>query len=233
MKISLSVDIISDLNLKKIDDFNWEDKCTSLFCAVPGNISSDLVIVKEVLFRLSKLYRGVFYIDGYLEHKNIDEYYDNVTELRKICDELSNVVYLHNHVIILNNIAFVACNGWFNKKIVCTSPIQSKRIEDFRIEDIGYLTTTIKNLQLHKEAKKIIVMSSSTPIQELLFNQNDDIFEDKVEPGLALMVDTESKVSTWIFGGSNIVTDTVINNRHYVTNPYVNGQPYWPKRIEI
>lgn len=233
MKISLSVDVISDLNLTKIEDFNWENKCTSLFCAVPGNISNDLVIVKEVLFRLSKLYRGVFYIDGYLEHKNIDDYYDNVTALKKICDDLSNVVYLHNHVIILNNIAFVACNGWFNKKIVCKTPIQSKRIEDFRIEDIGYLTTTIKNLQLHKEAKKIIVMSSSTPIQELLFNKDDDIFQDKVEPGLALMVDTESKVSTWIFGGSNIVTDTVINSRHYVTNPYVNGQPYWPKRIEI
>lgn len=233
MKTNLSVDIISDLNLSKIEDFNWENKCTSLFCVIPGNISSDLVIVKEVLFRLSKLYRGVFYIDGYLEHKNLDDYYDNVTSLKKICDEIANVVYLHNHVIILNNVAFVACNGWINKNIVPSSPLQTRRLEDFRIEDIGYLTTTLKNLQLHKEAKKIVVMSSSAPIQDLLFNKDADIFENIVEPGLSLMMDTEDKVSVWIFGGSSIVTDTTINDRRYVTNPYVSGQPYWPKRVEI
>lgn len=233
MKLNLSVDIISDLNLKSLEDFNWEDKCTSLFCVIAGNLSNDLTIVKAVLHKLSKLYRGIFYIDGYLEHKNIENYYENVTLLKKICDDLSNVVYLHNHVIILNGIAFVACNGWFNKKCKPKNPIVSKQIDDFRIEDIGYLTSTIKNLQLHKDAKKIIVVSSSTPIQELFFSTDDNIFSDKIEPGLALMVDTECKVTTWIFGGTEIVTDTFINSRHYVTNPYIDGQPYWPKRIEI
>lgn len=233
MKLALSVDIISDLNLKNIKDFNWEDKRTSLFCVVAGNLSSDLFIVQEILKKLSKLYRGIFYIDGYLEHPDIEKYSENVKFLKKTCETMSNVVYLHNHVVILNGIAFVACNGWFNEKLKFLSHSVLHYIDDYRVADIGYLTNTIKSLQIHADAKKIIVISSSIPIQELCFSKNEDMFNDKLEPGMALLMDTESKITTWIFGGSDIASDMIINDRHYITNPYSEGQPYWPKRVEI
>ena len=37
----LGFDIISDLNLSIDDTFTWEDKPTSLYCIVAGNVSND------------------------------------------------------------------------------------------------------------------------------------------------------------------------------------------------
>ena len=37
--IDIGFDVISDLNLKRNDSFNWENKATSLYCILSGNIS--------------------------------------------------------------------------------------------------------------------------------------------------------------------------------------------------
>lgn len=233
MEETFSIDVISDLNLSKSDIFDWTGHPTSLFCMIAGGISADIDVIKTVLEHLSSMYRGVFYIDGRLEHENYGDVDHRIEELHEICKSLKNVIYMHNHVVILNGIALVAANGWFTNKVPESTLDDETAIDVLKTNDLGYLSNTIKSLQRHKDAKKIIVMTSCAPSQYLLFDSNDSIFGQKIEPALSLLMDNRGKVSTWIFGGSQLLVDTVMSDRRFVNNPKISGQPYWPKRVVI
>ncbi len=139
---------------------------------------------------------------------------------------------MHNHVVVLNNMAFVAINGWYNNVARPLSAEEHYLLEGRRNEDLGYLSNTIKNLQLHRDANKLIVISSCIPSEHLFYKSHKPT-SDSAEPGLALIMDTDHKVSNWLYGGTNIVGDFVYNKRRYVNNPKIEDQPYWPKRIII
>jgi hypothetical protein len=53
------------------------------------------------------------------------------------------------------------------------------------------------------------------------------------EPRVALISDTEGKVSHWIFGTYAKTVDTEIGGINYINNSYYKRKPYWPKRIDI
>lgn len=229
---SIAIDIISDLNLDTIENFDWTGKPTSLFCVIAGGLSDNIEVIDQALEHLSKIYRGVLYIDGISEHHEVLFAPMMVLEIKKICEKYSNVVYLHNHVIVLNGVAFVGCNGWWKEDKSQYDLQQQEVLDIYRMEDIAYLTNTLRNLQVHKDAKRVVVVSGSVPSEELLYKHVDDLTE-KVDPLLSLIADTEKKVCAWIFGGSNITVDIAYNERRFINNPFVNSQPYWPKRIEV
>lgn len=231
MSFEFSVDLIGDLNLEKAEQFDWTAKPTSLFCVISGNISKDLRKIQQVLEHLGTLYRGVFYIDGTLEHDSFFKYEERIEKLTEICKPIPNVIYMHNHVVVLNSIAFVAINGLYNVDRELSSEEQYL-LDGYRNEDIGYLSNTLRNLQLHRDATKIIVISSCIPSERLFFKKYIPTYNG-MEPGLSLVMDTEHKVSHWLYGGSTIQNDAVFNRRRYVNNPRLPGQPYWPKRIII
>lgn len=233
MALIYSVDLISDLNLGKTDQFDWTGKPTSLFCIVAGNVSPDYNKVKEVLEHLGSIYRGVFYIDGNLEHPDLTLYEENIKRLTEICKPITNVIYMHNHVIIVNEVAFVGANGWFGKDFEALDEAERLKLDSIQNEDLAYLSNTLRNLQLHRDAKKIVIISNSIPSEHLLYNSNQPEDLHGVEPGLSLIMDTDHKVSHWLYGGTSIVGDLWHDNRRYVNNPMVDGQPYWPKRITI
>jgi hypothetical protein len=234
MSNSLVIDIISDLNLKTADDLNWENKPTSLFCVISGGLSKDQSVVIQCLKRLGNIYKGVFYIDGGLESSNINNYNKFVEEVKNFCQTQHNIVYLHNHVVILNGIAILACNGMYKNYEISKYTLDERSlIYQYSINDIGYLSSTLTTLQLHPDTSKILIISGSIPFDDLLYQAQDDDLNIKIEPGLALFKDTEFKVTTWIFGGSKLIIDTKINGRRYVNNPCISSKFYWPKRIEI
>ena len=72
MQNEVGFDYISDLFLSPDESFNWENKATSLYCIVAGNISSDLRTLYQTLAHLGKHYQGVFYIPGILEYETTD-----------------------------------------------------------------------------------------------------------------------------------------------------------------
>jgi hypothetical protein len=57
-------DILSDLHVESMNDFNWEGQPTSPFCIVAGDVARDRTILKSVLTHLGQCYQQVFYIDG-------------------------------------------------------------------------------------------------------------------------------------------------------------------------
>lgn len=229
--MDLSFDIISDLNLTQEDKFIWEDKVTSLFCLVAGNISSDLNLVRKTLNYLSTMYQGVFYIDGALENSNLQQHSELIHELHKICRSINNTVYLHNNIVIFNGVAVVGINGWYGNHHEYTLA-DNLAIETMRRDDLVYLYNTIKKLQLHGDVKHIIVLSNSVPDKQLYFHEMDGFIDD-ISPSIALKPDTEKKVKTWVFGTYNKIVDTNINGINYVSNPKRQELNYYAKRITL
>lgn len=233
MEFENSVDLISDLNITKTEQFDWTGKPTSLFCVVAGNVSSDLTVVREILDHLGSMYKGVLYIDGHLEHENIYRHGENVGYLEEVCKRIPNAIYMHNHVVMLNSVAFVAINGWYGKYSFETNARDRIRINRYQNEDLAYLSNSIRDLQLHKDATKIVIISNSIPSEHMLYGKSNPATLSGFEPGLALSMDTEHKITHWLYGNTDITGDMVYNGRRYTNNPRLPGQPYWPKRIAV
>ena len=224
-------DVISDLYLNPGEEFDWTGKPTSLFCLIPGNISSDLPTIHRVLAHLSTLYHGIFYIDGSLENHDIYNRDMRIKELHKVCGNFKNVIYLHNNVVVVDGVAFVGINGWYKNYLdnTITDDFQAKC---YRYEDIGYLEKSLEKLQLHNDVKKIVILSSCVPFRELYYGECD-LNDEEIYPGYVLYKDTEHKVTKWVYGTYNKLVDTTLNNINYLNNTKFDRNPYYAKRIEI
>lgn len=229
--MTIGFDVISDLNLSPNDKFVWEDKVTSLFCIIPGNISNDITVVFNTLKHLSTLYQGVFFIDGGNEHVLIQDCDIRLEQIGKICKLLKNVVFLHNHVVVIDGVALVGCNGWYGN-YKPKDIIETITLETYRYDDLAYTIKTVERLQIHVDVKKIVMVTNSVPSQQLCFGENDDLPEP-IGLSHSLLQDTEGKVTTWVYGTNNRITDTIIDNIRYVNNSCYGQQPYWAKRIEV
>lgn len=225
-------DIISDLNLEKEDKLDWEGKATSLYCLIPGNISDNMHVVMSTLRHLSTHYHGIFYIDGSLENTVVEDREKRIEEIAKICSSLKNVVYLHNHVVVVDGIALVGINGWYGNCIPEDS-FNRLRVEMYMHEDLAYLGKTIEKLQLHVDVKKVVIISNSVPSKELFFGECPNDMVNWLGPTAGLVSDTEAKVTTWVYGSYNKTVDTVINGIRYMNNSSYKRQPYWPKRFDL
>jgi predicted phosphohydrolase len=224
-------DIISDLNLSENDVFDWEGKPTSLYCILAGNISSDLTVLYKTVKHLSKLYQGVFYIDGNMENIQIEDRDRVIDEISKLFVSIKNAVYLHNNVVVVEGVALVGVNGWYSN--IAKSEEEELNLKMNRYDDLAYLQKTIEKLQLHNDVRQIIVISNSIPTVDLYFGEKPLIDPVDINLVYALDSDTESKVTTWVFGTHKKIVDTRINGVNYFNNPCYNMIPYYPKRINI
>ena len=230
--MKIGFDVISDLNLKPNELLSWEGKATSLYCIIAGNISNDLRTIHQILLHLSHFYQGVFYTAGTLEYEGTSDISTRTNELLTVCKSIRNVAYLHNHVVIIDGIAIVGSNGWFNDEV--TYPLLTlDAIENERYQDIGYLSNAIEKLQLHLDVKKIIIVSHSAPSHELFFGEEPDLIYSMPPLKLSLIKDLESKVTHWVYGHYDKTVDIVIDGINYVNNSYYKRNPYWAKRIEV
>jgi hypothetical protein len=230
--MKIGFDVISDLNLTPDENFNWEGKATSLYCIIAGNISNDLRTIHQTLSHLGRFYQGIFYTAGSLEYEGATNMSIRTDEIFKLCSSIRNVAYLHNHVVVLDGIAIVGTNGWYNTefpKVQCSL----EEIEIERYEDIAYLGSTIDKLQLHLDVKRILIVSHSVPGHEMFFKEEPTDIEQIPPLKLTLIKDLEAKVSHWIYGSYNKTVDIVINDINYINNSYYKRKPYWAKRLEI
>lgn len=234
---TIAFDIISDLNLEENDSFNWEGKSTSLYCIVAGNISKNSSTVKQTLLHLNKFYQGVFYINGSLEYENIYKVKQKHTELTKICNNIQNVIFLHNYVVVVENIAIMGISGWYNT-LDNTPDLEDQTVKIIKYKhyqnDMLYLNSTISKLQLHLDVKKVIVVSHCAPENKLYFGQEPDNIinmSDTIE--MVKEIDTEKKITNWVFGHYDNDVDIDMNGIRFTNNPYYKKNPYWAKRIEV
>jgi len=229
--MSVGFDLISDLNVTNIAEFNWEGKPTSLYCLVPGNISSDLNIVNKVLLHLSKCYQGVFYIDGKLENPSLMDRDHIIQRFTESVSTIPNLIYLHNNVVVVDGIAIIGINGWSDYP--SSTDDDTFQLKSYRYDDLIYLERTTQKLQLHPDVKKIIVMSNSVPSLELYFGEIPNIDVHEIGLHTVLEADTEQKITHWVFGSHNKIVDTIKDNINYINNPKFDSAPYYAKRITL
>jgi len=252
--MQIAFDLISDLNI--IDEFDWTGQPTSLNCVVAGNVSRSFDTTIRTLEHLGKCYKSVFYIDGSLEHRDCLPYLsENYAELKKIISRMDNVVYMQDNVIVQENLAIVACNGWwtydFNYDI---EPEQSEQWlrEDWTINDTEiatiysmaygdarYLASCIQKLQTYKNVKKIVVVTNTVPLPGLL--SHDRELMNSVRFNLmgnslitqCLAADEKELIDTWCFGHYPEPIERMNNGIRFVSNPKADHPVYNPKRVVI
>lgn len=230
--MEISFDVISDLKLGPEDSFNWEGKPTSLYCLIPGNISSDLRTVLQTLAHLCKQYQGVFYIPGTLEYSNADDIEVRTEHILNICSKIKNLAVLHHNVVLIDGVAILGANGWGEPSNQYPMPKQLQ-IDNARLLDAGYLFKSIEKLQRHLDVKKIVIVTSAVPNKDLFFGQEPEYIDYIIPLKSSLISDTESKVTHWVFGTYDKEVDTNIDGINYINNCYLNKNPYWAKRINI
>lgn len=226
--MEIGFDIISDLKLEPSEQFNWEDKVTSLYCIVAGNVTYDMRTLHKVLSHLGKCYQGVFYVPGPLEYFSGNDAEKRTTEIQQLASRIPNIAVLHQHVVILDGIAILGCNGWDDD-----NPNFEHLLHSLRLDDISYLNRSIDKMQKHLDVKKMIVVSNAVPKKELYFGLVPPKAENKMYLDFALGSDTEHKVTHWVFGTHEKIVDTSINGIRYINNSSCRKSPYWAKRITV
>lgn len=260
--MEFSFDLISDLHVETWDSFDWTGQATSPYCVVAGDVSQDRRRLTETLKHLGNCYQGVFFIDGNDEHRNnLENIGQSYYELSRYVDKFKNVVFMQDNVVIVNGVAFVACNGWYsftmNPKIKFDETVAwfnsrygvshsvAPTIVSMALTDAAYLRNSIRKLQMHQDVKAIVVVTHTVPSPRLV--EHDLELEDHYRFNttgnehlqIALDEDTEKKIKVWCFGHYHRSIDREVENVRYVNNCRGRGNTpwsqsvYYPKRITV
>jgi hypothetical protein len=240
--IDIGFDVLSDLNLEPNDSFNWNDKPTSLYCILTGNISSDMRTVTQTLVHLSQQYQGVFYTPGMLEYDDCEgDINHRTSQLVTIAQKVPNIVILHHNIVIIDGVAIIGSNCWETAH----EPGKSISIDDlkynqYRLDDMGFLHKTIEKLQRHLDVKKIVIVTNGVPNENCYFGLVPEYVATQTPLDTVLNADSESKVTHWVYGSyDKPVEATLILPRkcdiQCVSNPLEgkNVKQFNPKRISV
>jgi len=260
--MEFSFDLISDLHVETWDKFDWSGMATSPYCVVAGDVSQDRKRLAETLKHLGNCYQGVFYIDGNDEHRDyLDDLGQSYRDLRRYVDKFKNVVFMQDNVVVVNGVAFLACNGWysftmdpnidfdqtvawFSQRYGVDSSVAST-IANLAITDAAYLRNSVQKLQKHRDVKTIVMVTHTVPSPWLVNHdlelENHYRFNTTGNENLqiALGDDTENKIKTWCFGHYHRSVDRTYNGIRYVNNCRGRGDTpwsqsvYYPKRIVV
>jgi len=257
--MQITFDLISDLNI--IYDLDWEGQPTSLYCVVAGNISRDRNVLLETLEHLGKQYKTVFYIDGSLDHRDqLSDISESFRELKCQIKKMNNVIFLQDNIAFTDNVAFIACNGWWTydfdpyidgdqTELLLKEEWQCNtgdlaNVYALAYSDARYMSSSIKKLQEYEEIEKIVIITNTVPVPQLI---HDTLSRESVRFNLlgnsllrqCKIGDTRGLIDTWCFGHYENPVDEVFDGIRFVSNPRRNLEdawdkiPYNPKKIII
>lgn len=252
--MDLAFDLLSDLHLDSWPGkFDWTHRATSPYCILAGDVASDRRLLLQTLKHLGQCYRAVFYIDGNEEHSHywgrLSQSYQHLEQRIK---NIPNVVYLQDNVVIINGVAILATNGWWGfdfdehqdvdaviawyqqkwQEMVDRNPQYPASVSErditwiikSAVNDAAYMTKSIRRLQTHGDVKKIIMVTHSVPLPELITHDihltGDPRFSTMGNSYMrdAPASDIAKKIHTWCFGHYHLGVDRVVNGIRYVNN---------------
>lgn len=255
------IDIISDLhidkwlkhnntNLDKDYIFNFEEQqIKSDYLIIAGDISDKLDDTIDFLNYSLKYYKKILFVDGNHEHfEKFPKLYNNNYIKKKIKNK--KIIYLRSKSFIIDDIAFIGCNGWFNynnkDKNIINKMIESTYFDRFNINnklkikliqniitksknDFLYLNNEIKKYDLNNKIKKIVIITHTIPNTNFGFENKFD----KLNNNYITQFNTNfynlynsKKIVNWIFGHVHGYHNVIINNIHYICNPRGNPKDY-------
>jgi len=260
--MTLAFDLISDLHVETWQNFDWTDKPTSPICVLAGDVAQDLSVLRHTLEHLAECYQKVFYIDGNEEHKyNWDDLNSNYQDIANLAAEIPDLVYLRDNVVMIQGVAFLASNtwwdwnfdssidavqsqAWFQDRQQCNRHVPDM-IESHSKNDLAYLYNSVRRLQMHQDAKKIVMITHTVPSIDLVRHDialDGNYRMNTMGSSLTTNVhaaDSEKKISHWCFGHYHGSIDRMVDGVRYVNNCRGRGDTpycqyaYHPLRIEI
>lgn len=261
--MKFAFDLISDLHVETWPNFDWTGQATAPYCVVAGDVARDRDVLIDTLTHLGKCYPGgVFYIDGNEEHKDYyEDLGDSYRDLYHRVNQIKNVVYLQDNVVIANGVAILGTNAWWTYDFdPCMSVDQSimhiqehfhisnsaaTSITGIAYHDAAYMIKSVGKLQKHSEAKAIVVVSHTVPAPWLIAHDPDLVdtwrFNGMGNSHISRAIDedTENKIKMWCFGHYHRSVDQQLGGIQYLSNPRGRGNTPWhqstfyPRRIEI
>lgn len=228
--MEVGFDVIGDLYLSPDDEFNWDGKPTSLYCIVTGNVGNDMGTLHKTLSNIAENYKGIFYVSGSYEFEECDDIRKRTDDINYVCKQIPNVASLWHHVVLLESIAILGCNGWMNEDEF-KDHHDSITANELRYEDLIYLKNSVQKLQKHGDVKSMIVVSNSVPSADLYFGEQPLYTDNQISLDICLKSDTEHKITHWAYGSYGKAVDYKTNGITYISNPYNGIRTYWPKRI--
>lgn len=260
----MNFDLISDLHLDywpNDKQINFKGLGTSLTCVVAGDVSQNLKLTRDFLYKLSDAYQAVIYIDGNHEHKPYMDIDSNCEWLEKETSKKSNITYLWDSTCVFGTTAFVGANSWWTydylepmvSRIECMDAFclnedyenyVAIELWDRAIENSEFLSNIVRDFNKVDRIEEIVVITHTLPRRDLV----------EVPPSIKLpdlgklynsalsdvfAHDTGKKISTWCFGHYHAeAVDKKIDGVRYVSNP--RGTPYdttfpiyYPKLINL
>lgn len=261
--MKLAFDIISDLHLDEWPDFDWTNQATSPFCIIAGDTARDRELLVQGLEHISQQYQQTFVIDGNEEHRwTYNDLGESYASLKAQIDNIPDVTYLHNNIIIMEGVALVGTCGWYtmnNDPRFSVETVKqgieahygfgrdvSDNIEQLAIDDARYLNGTVEKLQRYPDVKNIVIATHFLPYARFI-EHNKQLSESYVLNAsvnlyapTCFQEDTERKISHWIYGHYHGTTKTdQIEYTKFITNPHGrrnsdwHQNPYFPVRIEF
>jgi hypothetical protein len=261
--MSIAFDLISDLHVETWNNnFDWSGLATSPYCIVAGDVAKDRQLLIQTLRHLGQCYQAVFYIDGNDEHVNhIEHLNHSYSSLVKQIEKIPNVVYLQDNVVVVDGVAVLGTNGWWGFDLdLSVDPTQSalwwqekmaisgaavKSVARMATTDATYMVSSVRRLQAHQDVKKIIMVTHTVPLPELIqhdidldgtmrFNCMGNAYMQQ-----ALLADFREKIHTWCFGHYHGSVDQIHHGVRFVNNcrgradTAYNQYVYNPRRIVV
>jgi hypothetical protein len=229
---------------------------------VAGDVGSDRALVLKALAHLGQCYQAVFYVDGNDEHLlGLHDLGVSYREFVTQVEQIPNVVYLQDNVVIVDGVGILGTNGWwgFNfdlsidaeqSALWCQATYNlgsntTKTIARLSSTDATYMAASVKRLQTHRDVKKIVMVTHTVPDPALI--AHDIGLEGSMRMNVmgnrlmmqALAADTEHKIHTWCFGHYHGSVDQIRSGVRFVNNcrgrsgTMYSKHVYHPQRIVI
>ena len=258
----MQFDLYSDLHdnwWSKDKLLNYRGLGTSLVAVVAGDISNDWDYTYATLVEMARCYRHVIFVEGNHEHNHQQDIEANCAAFQEKLRNHNNITYLYKSCIVLDDTAFVGCNGWwtfdFCEPEISTTQCWESLIDTTYTEklqseifiqakmDAKILYDQVETFNNDPRISNIVVVTHANPIKKFRYIT---LSMEQYHLGrtgnsllsLCLNANTHKKIRTWCFGHVHRQYDEIIDGIRYVCNPRGReeeniGSVYFPKLIEI
>lgn len=255
-------DLYSDLHdnwWSKDKLLNYRGLGTSLLAVVAGDISNDWDYTYATLVEMARCYRHVIFVEGNHEHNHRMDIEANCAAFQTKLRNHTNITYLYKSCLVLDDTAFVGCNGWWTFDFcqpetstadcwnsLIDSTYSEKLLSEIFIAaktDAKILYEQVETFNADPRINNIVVVTHTAPLKKFRYINPDMPQFHMGRAGnsllnLSLNANTNKKISTWCFGHVHKQYDEIIDGIRYVCNPRGReeeniGTVYFPKLIEV
>jgi predicted phosphodiesterase len=255
-------DLISDLHNNwwpAEQQIDFRGLGTSLLAVVAGDVCQSWEETHDFLRMLGKHYRHVLYVDGNHEHNGHGNMHVSCGNFQDRLQGMNNLTYLHKCSIVLDDTAFIGCNGWWTydfcepelSRVDCWQYLLEQGANEFILnetllcakEDAINVANQVQLFDKDPRINKIVIITHTSPLRRFRYISENMHVAHYGRAGNSYMINSlqfnqNKKVKAWCFGHCHHRVDETVNGIRFVCHPRGRpddnlGQIYYPKLIEI